>query len=158
MWFTTSMGSRPYCSQPCRSLRMVTPSRRLVSATFRKKSRPVPGGSARASAEKHQWRFRGPCTGSSARICLRWRMKSSLLLGSVVKSSRARRSCGEAVAGAGGRVAHTLASVAWPSRLAKSSVHALGAVDGAHLVEGRLPPIAGCPLEPREHFSFVRTG
>ena len=84
-------------------------------------------------------------------------MKSSLLRGNVVRSSRARRSCGEAVAGAGGRVAHTLASVACPSRLAKSSVHPLGAVD-CHLVEGRLPPIAGLPLEPREHFSFVRTG
>ena len=55
-------------------------------------------------------------------------MKASLLRGSVVRSSRARRSCGEAVAGAGGRVAHTLASVAWPSRLAKPRVHALGAV------------------------------
>ena len=77
-------------------------------------------------------------------------MKASLLRGSVVRSSRARRSCGEAVAGACGRVAHALASAARPSRLAKSRVHSMGRVDD-HFVEGRLPGIAGCPPEPREH-------
>ena len=75
-------------------------------------------------------------------------MNSSLLRGNVVRSSRARRSCGEAVAGAGGRVAHTRASVARAFRLAKPAEHPLGAVDG-HFVEGRLPGIAGIFLEPR---------
>ena len=56
-------------------------------------------------------------------------MNSSLLFGSVFRSSRAWRSCGEAVAGAGGTRAHARASIVLALSLAKSLEHSGSGVD-----------------------------
>ena len=83
-------------------------------------------------------------------------MNSCLFSGRVVRSSRARRSGGEAVAGAGCTCAQALISSARPSRLTKSFEHSGWRVDDHWILrELRLPrAIAGTPIPG--HFFISR--